>query len=241
MFEDATFESTGTIHTHSRSWMLATLTLNSGILLTLILLPLLYPHALDTHHTLLSPIFAPPRALAAARPAVHTLTQSSLGTQAIAIPTTIPSQLPRLGGIHATGPDTPGGCTNCTGDPIGTGIPDGDPMSTTIPSTSTPHVIAKPQGPIPISRGIAAGMLVYSPSPIYPAIARVARVEGTVVLQATISKTGTIEGLHVLSGPPMLQQATIDAVKQWRYRPYLLSGEPVEVETTINVIFSLGR
>ena len=76
--------------------------------------------------------------------------------------------------------------------------------------------------------------------PIYPPIAKAARVSGTVVLQATISKTGTIENLRVISGPAMLQQAALDAVKTWRYRPYLLNNEPVEVETTVNVIFSLG-
>jgi protein TonB len=62
-----------------------------------------------------------------------------------------------------------------------------------------------------------------------------------VVLQAVISKTGTIENLRVVSGPPLLQQAALDAVKQWRYRPYLLNGEPIEVETTVNVVFTLGR
>ena len=76
--------------------------------------------------------------------------------------------------------------------------------------------------------------------PQYPAIAKAARIQGTVVLQATISKNGTIENLHVISGPPMLQQAAMEAVKTWRYRPYLLNGEPVEVETQVNVIFTLG-
>jgi protein TonB len=67
------------------------------------------------------------------------------------------------------------------------------------------------------------------------------RIEGTVVLEATISKSGTIENLRVASGPPLLQHAALDAVQNWRYRPYLLDGEPVEVETTINVIFTLSR
>jgi protein TonB len=62
-----------------------------------------------------------------------------------------------------------------------------------------------------------------------------------VVLQATISKSGTIENLRVASGPAMLGQAAMDAVREWRYRPYLLNGEPVEVETTVNVVFTLGR
>jgi protein TonB len=59
-------------------------------------------------------------------------------------------------------------------------------------------------------------------------------------LQATISKAGGIENLRVVSGPPMLQQAALDAVRSWRYKPYLLNGDPVEVETTVNVVFNLG-
>jgi protein TonB len=63
---------------------------------------------------------------------------------------------------------------------------------------------------------------------------------GTVVLQATISTSGTIENLRVVSGPAMLQQAALDAVKQWQYKPYLLNGEPVKVETTVNLDFRLN-
>jgi protein TonB len=84
-------------------------------------------------------------------------------------------------------------------------------------------------------------MLLRKTVPSYPSIARAAGVQGTVNLQATISKLGTIENLRVVSGPPMLQQAALDAVKSWRYKPYLLDGEPTEVETTVSVIFSLGR
>jgi len=83
-------------------------------------------------------------------------------------------------------------------------------------------------------------MLLQKTQPMYPPIAKAARVSGTVVLQATISKTGTIENLRVISGPAMLQQSAMEAVKSWRYRPYLLNNEPVEVETTVNVVYSLG-
>jgi protein TonB len=83
-------------------------------------------------------------------------------------------------------------------------------------------------------------LLLQKTSPTYPPIAKAARVSGTVVLQATISKTGTIQNLKVVSGPAMLQQAALDAVRQWRYRPYLLNNEPVEVDTTVNVVFTLG-
>lgn len=85
-----------------------------------------------------------------------------------------------------------------------------------------------------------AGNKLSGAAPQYPAIAREARIEGTVVLSATISKSGTIENLHVVSGPPMLVQAAEQAVRTWRYRPYLLNGEPVEVETTVYVSFRLG-
>ena len=105
---------------------------------------------------------------------------------------------------------------------------------------SGPNVKAAPAKKLVISGGVMAGMLVLKTTPIYPPIAKAARVSGTVVLQATISKSGSVESLKVISGPAMLQQAAMDAVRQWRYKPYLLNGEPVEVETTVNVIFTLG-
>jgi len=105
---------------------------------------------------------------------------------------------------------------------------------------SGPKVNAAPVKKLVISSGVMQGNLLQKTQPVYPPIAKAARVSGTVVLQATISKTGTIEGLHVVSGPQMLQQAAMDAVRTWRYRPYLLNNEPVEVETQINVIFTLG-
>jgi protein TonB len=83
-------------------------------------------------------------------------------------------------------------------------------------------------------------MLIQKTPPIYPPIARAARVSGTVELHATISKNGTIKDLHVVSGPAMLQQAAVDAVRNWRYKPYKLNNEPVEVETTIRLVFALG-
>ena len=90
-----------------------------------------------------------------------------------------------------------------------------------------------------VSGGVMEGMLVHRVLPVYPAMARATHTPGRVELQATISRIGTIQNLRVVSGPQLLIQAAIDAVTQWRYRPYLLNGEPVEVETTINVDFRL--
>ena len=94
--------------------------------------------------------------------------------------------------------------------------------------------------PITVAGGIAQGMLIKKVSPDYPAIAYAARVDGTVVLSAVINKEGRIENLRVVTGPPMLQQSALDAVRKWVYRPYLLNGNPVAVQTTINVVFNLG-
>jgi protein TonB len=86
----------------------------------------------------------------------------------------------------------------------------------------------------------AEGNLIYRVQPIYPPLARQARIQGPVELQAIISKTGTIENLVVVRGHPMLATAAVEAVRQWRYRPYLLNSEPIEVETEITVNFVLS-
>jgi TonB family protein len=107
--------------------------------------------------------------------------------------------------------------------------------------TGSAKPIVRPLKPVAISSGVATGMLIKKTPPIYPEIAKTARVAGTVELAATISKTGTIKDLHVVSGPAMLRQAAVDAVRTWRYKPYELNNEPVEVETSINVVFNLGN
>jgi periplasmic protein TonB len=88
---------------------------------------------------------------------------------------------------------------------------------------------------------VQAALLVNKVQPVYPPLARQTRIAGTVRLHAIISKTGSVESLEVLSGHPLLVRAAMDAVQQWRYKPTLLNGEPVEVDTTIDVIFSLNQ
>ncbi|HEV2132731.1 MAG TPA: TonB family protein [Terracidiphilus sp.] len=92
---------------------------------------------------------------------------------------------------------------------------------------------------VQIGAGVAQGRLLQATTPVYPPIAKAMRISGTVVLQATISRSGSISEMKVASGPPMLRQSALDAVKTWRYRPYLLNGRPVEVDTTINVVYTL--
>lgn len=95
--------------------------------------------------------------------------------------------------------------------------------------------------PIHVSSGVQAGMLIAAPKPAYPHLAVISHMQGTVHIQAIIERDGTIGHLKVLSGPPLLINAAVDAVRQWRYKPTLLNGEPVEVVTEIDVNFTLNQ
>ena len=92
-------------------------------------------------------------------------------------------------------------------------------------------------GKVTVSAGVAASLLKTKIAPVYPAKALENHVSGTVVLHVTINSKGCVEALRVINGPALLQQAALDAVQKWIYRPYLLNNRPVEVETTINVVF----
>jgi TonB family protein len=92
-----------------------------------------------------------------------------------------------------------------------------------------------------ISQGVSAGLLISRVPPIYPEVARSARIQGTVVMKAVINQMGDVVSLELVSGHPMLAPAALDAVKQWKYRPYLLNGNAVEVETEITVNFTLSQ
>ncbi len=118
----------------------------------------------------------------------------------------------------------------------------GLPFSNNNPAT--PSVIVKsatPASPLRISDGVTAGMLLAPIHPVYPQIARLTGTSGTVVIEAIISKSGSIESAHALSGPAVLQTAALDAVRTAHYRPYLLNGQPTEVDTTITVNFRMNQ
>ncbi len=95
---------------------------------------------------------------------------------------------------------------------------------------------------VSLSGGIMAGSLIKKEQPVYPQDAKDARASGTVVLRATIGTDGGIHDLHVVSAPwPSLAASALWSVSHWEYKPYLMDGEPVEVETTVNVIYTLGN
>jgi protein TonB len=90
-----------------------------------------------------------------------------------------------------------------------------------------------------VSQGVSAGLLITKVNPVYPPEARSARISGTVVLRAIINSAGDVETLTLISGHPLLVPAAMDAVKQWKYKPYLLNGKAVTVDTQITVNFAL--
>jgi protein TonB len=113
--------------------------------------------------------------------------------------------------------------------------------ATVLGGQSAPRVQAAPPRSVTVSAGVAVGLLIQKTPPIYPPIAKTARVSGTVVLEAAISKSGAIQNLRVVTGPEMLRQSALEAVRTWRFKPYKLNNEPTEIETTINVVFALNQ
>jgi len=238
MFEDSTFESTGKIHTHSRGWMIATFLINGSILMALILIPLIYPEALP-HQAMIYLMEVPPAPHTPDLPKPQTVQQAPIHSEMSLDQFVAPRRIP-TGILIASNPEPAlGTIPSGWGDEsaIPGGIGNGSPHGSSV------RLAVRPEnnGPVRVSSMVVAGLLVRKTVPVYPPIAVAARVEGTVVLQATISKSGTIENLHVAGGPAMLQQSALDAVRSWLYRPYLQNGEPVEVETTVNVVFKLAH
>jgi periplasmic protein TonB len=233
MFEDSTFESDSRIQTRSRAWMLATCAFNGSILFAMVLIPLIYPSALP--RMVKSFFVEAPAAPETPPKPIEVAMAPSAPSQILDGHIVAPTLIPRITFIPLTQEVT---------KPLNAAIADlgenpGDNSAFTSQTRRT-EVHQTVSGPVRVSGMVEEGLLIKRTIPIYPPIALASHIEGTVVLQATISRSGTIANLHVISGPMMLQQAALNAVQQWRYRPYLLTGEPVEVETTVNVIFKLN-
>ena len=236
MFEDALMESGGRISTR-RGWFSGIAAIcNGSIVCVFVLLPLLHPASLprQTLNTLLAAPVPPAQPL----PPMTRITNVATHAAALVNPFTPPLIVPNSVSTvdHEPRPA------------IGTGInslvkEDGSLLNSipdSIGKAAPPQVRVAPSRKPVISSGVMEGRKLSGAEPRYPTIAVAAHIQGTVLLAATISRTGMIENLRVVSGAPMLAPAAEEAVRTWRYRPYLLNGEPVEVETTVRVIFNLG-
>ncbi len=244
MFEDSLIESGGKLKT-KRGWTsIISFILQFMIIGVMVLIPLIFTEALPKTVTLgflvAPPPPPPPPPPAAAPVKVVKVIQTDIVNGQLRTPTKIPKKVEMIKEEEAPPP------VMASAGVVG-GVPGGVPggsMGGVIGSvlSSTPVAVPKIATPqrVRVSAGVTAGLLVKRVQPAYPPLARQARIQGTVVLQAQISKTGDIENLQLISGHPMFAQAAIEAVKQWKYRPYLLNGEPVEVETQVQVNFTLA-
>ena len=241
MFEDSLLESGGRMNTKKPLTVFLSFAIQSIILAVLVLIPLIYTEALPRRELMTflmappppPPPPPPPAPAAPVRVAPRIIQKPQEMVQ--------PKAIPKLVAIIEEEPLPPqapvGGVVGGTNFGLaGAGV--GGVLS---------GIIAPPPPPPPpppervrVGGQVQSARLVDQPRPVYPALARQARIQGTVRLEAVISKVGTIEELTVVSGHPLLIQAALDAVKQWRYQPTELNGVPVVVVTTIEVNFTLG-
>ncbi|HTT19464.1 MAG TPA: TonB family protein [Candidatus Sulfotelmatobacter sp.] len=245
MFEDSLIESGGKLKT-KRGWTsLISFALQVVIVGVMVLIPLIFTEALPKTQLmtfLVAPPPPPPPPPPAAAPVkIVKQIQTDIVNGQLRTPTKIPQKVQMIKEDEAPPPVM--ATTGVVGGVPG-GVPGGSMGGVLGSIASAGAVTAMPKIATPqrvrVSSGVQSGLLVRKVQPTYPPLARQARIQGTVVLQAQISKTGDIENLQLVSGHPMLAPAAIEAVKQWKYKPYLLNGEPVEVETTVQVNFSLA-
>jgi protein TonB len=243
MFEDSLIESAGVLKTKRPAATAVSLLLQSLLVAALAALPLLYTEALPkvSFTSLIAP-GPPPPAPPPARAEVERQSalprQSDLIGQRLREPQAIPRRVANVIESEAPLPEVP---STGPGVPGGTGPSEGNPLNALV-NLTPPAIIPRPtvSAPLRISEGVAQGFLVHQVKPVYPPLARQARIQGAVLLQAIIGKDGSIENLRLVSGHPMLAPAAIEAVRQWRFKPYTLNREPVEVQTEITVNFVLG-
>jgi protein TonB len=223
------------------SWAtIGSFSLLSILIVALIVVPLFHTDPLPKRETLTTLYLQPPAAA------------GSSGVK-LRVPTSKPTYVPSTNAISAPTPPTQKEESvpdDASGGAVG-GVPGGviggvagGTLSGVLGTTSSVPVLAKAPEPtlakrVRIPTRVAEANLIHDVPPQYPPEAGRSRVEGIVVLMAVIGKDGTVKDVRVESGLPLLAQAAIDAVKQWRYKPYLIDGEPVEVDSRITINFTL--
>jgi periplasmic protein TonB len=245
MFEDSLIESGGRLKTKRGATTALSFVLQVMLIGVLVLIPLLFTEALPKTQLMTFLVAPPPPPPPPPPPAATPVKvvkqiQTDIINGQLRTPTKIPEKVQMIKEEEAPPPmnsmagvvgGVPGGVPGGQMGGVIGGIINSTPMS--VPKIATPQRVR-------VSQGVTQGLLLRKVQPAYPPLARQARIQGSVLLQAEISKDGSIENLHLISGHPMLAPAAIEAVKQWKYRPYILNGEPVEVDTQITVIFSLS-
>jgi protein TonB len=244
MFEDSLLESGGRLKTKRGRTTTFAIILEIGLIGLMVLMPLIFTEALPKQQLmtfLVAPPPPPPPPPPAAAPVkIVKQIQTDIVNGELRTPTKIPQKVQMIKEDEAPPPvmassgvvgGVPGGIPGGQMGGVIGGIISSTPVA--VPKVATPQRVR-------VSQGVSQGLLVRRVQPNYPPLARQARIQGQVILRAVISKDGSIENLQLVSGHPMLVQSALDAVKQWKYKPYLLNGEPVEVDTEVLVNFTLS-
>jgi protein TonB len=240
MFEDSLIESGGRLKTRRGKTTTLAVIFQVGIIVVMVLIPLLFTEALPKTQLMTFLVAPPPPPPPPPPPAavkiVKTI-QTDIVNGQLRTPTKIPKKVEIVKEEESPPPMNAGVVGGVPG-----GVPGGS-MGGVMGSIIGGTPVAVPKVAVQrvrVSQGVTQGMVIHKVQPTYPPLARTARVQGAVQLAAEIGKDGTVQNLHVLSGHPLLTQAALDAVKQWRYKPYILNGEPVIVDTQITVNFTLS-
>ena len=241
MFEDSLVESAALLRTRNRWPAVVSVTAQLCAAALILAMPLLHPELIPMPH-ILPATLAPPHFQVPPPPIHIEVRRSAAASSAPAAPapaqaTSLLAQLIHSTSLAVDEPAIPVNLGNIdASQPAGI-----NSTAPAAPRVSVAESLSKaPRKPLAVSSGVSAGNLIAPIRPEYPQIAKMTHTQGTVVVEALISRTGSIESAHVLSGPPMLQPAALDAVRQARYRPFLLNGQPTEVQTTITINFRLG-
>jgi len=241
MFEDSLIESAGKLKTRRGRTTTFSFLLQVVIIGVMILIPLMFTEALPKTQLMTFLVAPPPPPPPPPPPAavVHVKKiETDIVNNQLRTPTKIPKKVEIIKEDEAPPPQMAGVVGGVPG-----GVPGGS-MGGVMGSIIGGTPVAVPKVAVQrvrVSQGVTQGLVIHRVQPTYPQMAKIARVQGSVVLAAIIGKDGAIQNLHVVStASPLLNQAALDAVKQWRYRPYILNGEPVEVDTTVTVTFTLN-
>lgn len=246
LFRDVLLESSGG-ERERRTWAtLLSFLLEAVLLSVLVLIPLWFTDVLPRQQLLTfleAPPPPPPPPAAPAATAVRVVkVTSDIANGQLRTPSRIPAKVQLIKEDDAPPPAVLSGVVG--------GVPGGIPggqlggviggiISSASTGAAAPNLTKATPQRVRVSQGVITGLLIYRIEPTYPPVARAAHIQGVVVLAAIIDKDGNIQNLQVVSGHPLLAPAAIEAVKQWRYKPFLLNGQPLEVETTVNVMFQL--
>jgi len=214
------------------------LAIQIAIVGSLLLIPLIFTEGLDLYKVNSVMLIAPPPPAAPPPPMAHQAAvapRPSFIKAQLTAPTMIPKKIAQVADASSAAPaiaGMTGGVPGGMGDVLG-GIAAGPPPP-------PPPVVERPKGPIRITSGMREPQLVYAPPVVYSPVARLAHIEGTVVVEAIIDEQGNVTQVHLISGPPLLVPGAMKAVAERRYAPTILDGEPVAIRLTVKVDYRLS-